>query len=289
MSNNQEAVYDLESVAKLVENKEDNDVDIVEDQLEDGEATKTSDDVVDESVSDDKAQDEQDDVVVVEDETTEEKPKKKKNFKRDKRIEGLLKKNTAKDKQIEELERKIELLMSKEDDRSKKENDVLVSEYEAKRREAFETSDYEEFQKYDEMIKKTQGTQYTSDMSPDDMVNYFKTKAPWYQVDEARTHVAENLHAKVINDPQYKHLTPKQQLDFVADKVNEMPQFKKNPYQNVSTAEPSSLERSNTRKTQIKRSELEYVRRMFPNLSEPELIKRTKELVEAVNNNVTED
>jgi len=283
MSESQEPVYDLESVSKLIKEKEGNDEEdeiIVEEGLE---SDSDNDVVVEEDDQEtDEASDTDDESDLV-DVVVEEKPKKKKGFKRDKRIEGLIKKNTKKDSEIDELKKQIELLMQKDADRTNKENEVTLSELELKKREAFESSDYDEYKKYEQEMSKIQSS--NQDMSPQEIADYFKQKNPWYQVDEARSNVAENIHSKMINDPAYQHMSIKQQLDLVSQRVNDMPQFKQNPYQSSSPSEGAPLQRPSTKVTRISRAELESVRRMFPELDDKALRLRAKELVEAVNKN----
>ena len=283
MSGEQEPVYDLESVSKLIKGKEGND-EADEIIVEEGLESDSDNDVVveeDEQKTDEASDtDDEGDLVDV---VVEEKPKKKKGFKRDKRIEGLIKKNTKKDSEIEELKKQIEVLMQKDAERTHKENEVTLSELEVKKREAFESSDYDEYKKYEQEMSKIQSS--NQDMSPQEIADYFKQKNPWYQVDEARSNVAENIHSKMINDPAYQHMSIKQQLDLVSQRVNDMPQFKQNPYQASSPSEGAPLQRPSTKVTRISRAELESVRRMFPELDEKALRLRAKELVEAVNKN----
>ena len=283
MSGEQEPVYDLESVSKLIKGKEGND-EADEIIVEEGLESDSDNDVVveeDEQKTDEASDtDDEGDLVDV---VVEEKPKKKKGFKRDKRIEGLIKKNTKKDSEIEELKKQIEVLMQKDAERTHKENEVTLSELEVKKREAFESSDYDEYKKYEQEMSKIQSS--NQDMSPQEIADYFKQKNPWYQVDEARSNVAENIHSKMINDPAYQHMSIKQQLDLVSQRVNDMPQFKQNPYQSSSPSEGAPLQRPSTKVTRISRAELESVRRMFPELDEKALRLRAKELVEAVNKN----
>ena len=284
MSEAQEPVYDLESVSKLIKEKEGNDE---EDEIiveEEASSDSDNDVVVEEDEQEtDEAPDTDDEGDLV-DVVVDEKPKKKKKgFKRDKRIEGLIKKNTKKDSEIEELKKQIEVLMQKDAERTNKENEVTLSELEIKKREAFESSDYDEYKKYEQAMSKIQSS--NQDMSPQEIADYFKQKNPWYQVDEARSNVAENIHSKMINDPSYQHMSIKQQLDLVSQRVNDMPQFKQNPYQASSPSEGAPLQRPSTKVTRISRAELESVRRMFPELDEKALRLRAKELVEAVNKN----
>jgi len=283
MSEAQEPVYDLESVSKLIKEKEGNDEEdeiIVEEGLE----SYSDNDVVDEEeeqeTDEESDTDDESDLVDV---VVEEKPKKKKGFKRDKRIEGLIKKNTKKDSEIDELKKQIEVLMQKDAERTNKENEVTLSELEVKKREAFESSDYDEYKKHEQEMSKIQSS--NQDMSPQQIADYFKQKNPWYQVDEARSNVAENIHSKMINDPAYQHMSIKQQLNLVSQRVNDMPQFKQNPYQSSSPSEGAPLQRPSTKVTRITRAELESVRRMFPELDDKALRLRAKELVEAVNKN----
>tara|TARA_R100000808_G_C2134421_1_gene142956 strand:+ start:765 stop:1625 length:861 start_codon:yes stop_codon:yes gene_type:complete len=283
MSGEQEPVYDLESVSKLIKGKEGND-EADEIIVEEGLESDSDNDVVveeDEQKTDEASDtDDEGDLVDV---VVEEKPKKKKGFKRDKRIEGLIKKNTKKDSEIEELKKQIEVLMQKDAERTHKENEVTLSELEVKKREAFESSDYDEYKKYEQEMSKIQSS--NQDMSPQEIADYFKQKNPWYQVDEARSNVAENIHSKMINDPAYQHMSIKQQLDLVSQRVNDMPQFKQNPYQSSSPSEGAPLQRPSKKVTRISRAELESVRMMFPELDEKALRLRAKELVEAVNKN----
>ena len=284
MSEAQEPVYDLESVSKLIKGKEGSDE---EDEIiveEEASSDSDNDVVVEEDEQEADESSDTDDEGDLVDVVVEEKPKKKKKgFKRDKRIEGLIKKNTKKDSEIEELKKQIEVLMQKDAERTNKENEVTLSELEVKKREAFESSDYDEYKKYEQAMNKIQSS--NQDMSPQEIADYFKQKNPWYQVDEARSNVAENIHSKMINDPAYQHMSIKQQLDLVSQRVNDMPQFKQNPYQASSPSEGAPLQRPSTKVTRISRAELESVRRMFPELDEKALRLRAKELVEAVNKN----
>ena len=64
-----------------------------------------------------------------------------------------------------------------------------------------------------------------------------------------------------------------------------MPQFKKNPYQESSPTEGAPISQPSKNEVIITRSELDSVRKMFPNLSEQDLKVKTRKLVIAVNKN----
>jgi len=275
MSENTEALQDLESLTEALgasesttdeqQNKENKEDEIIV--------------VEDDTKKDDSKEDEE----FVEEDTNEileeERPKKK--FKRDKRIEGLLKKNTAKDSEIEELKKQINELSIKDQERTNKEAAEEFAILDAKKKEAFESSNYEDFKQYESEIEKIKRPQQ---MTAQEAEDYFKSKNSWYGVDKARTFAAQGIHSEVLSDDNYRHLTPKQQLDLVAKQVDDMPEFKKNPYQQSSPTEGAPISRPSNNQVTITRSQLEHVRLMYPELNERELKIRTRELVTAVSN-----
>ena len=218
----------------------------------------------------------------IQDEPPEEEKPKKKKFKRDKRIENLVKKNTQKNNEIEELKKQIEELSRKNQAREAKERNAELDILDQKKKEAFESSDYEEFKKYEEQMANVRND--SSQMTSEDMENYFKSNNTWYGVDEAKTLVAQGVHDKILRDPKYQYFSDRDKLDLVSKQVNEMPQFKKNPYQDSVHVEGATMERASNRVT-VTKGEVEHVRQMFPHLNEKEVLIRTKELVQAINNN----
>ena len=274
--------YDLESLSKIIEK----------------ETERPGSEEVSAPEERTTEQDNEDEIIVVEDDSDEEesnsedeevieKPKPKKGFKRDKRIEKVLKRETAmkkeKDSKIADLESKLDKLLQKENERSTKETDHELQILDQKTKEAFDSSDYEEFKKYQDQANNLRQSNMDSQMTPEDMAHYFKSNNPWYEVDKAKTYAAQGIHKEILNDPGYSHLNAKQQLDLVTKQVDSMPEFKKNPYQNSSPTEGAPLERPSKKTTKITRSELNHVRMMFPGLGEKELLERTKELANAVN------
>ncbi len=280
MSNLKEPIYDLKQLQgmQFEDNTDDNtlnddtlDDDVLNNVVVGDETdieTEEEDAEQNESETEEQEENENADVVV------EKKPKKKK-FKRDKRIEGLIKSNTELKKQINEL---LEINKT----RQKKENESELSKLEELKKQAFEEGDYEKFQELQAQANVMSTSVY--DIPNNDIEGYFKSLNPWYGVDKIKTAVARDEHAKIINDPKYQHLSVKNQLDMVSNNIANMPEFKQNPYQNQQPVEGVTRQRPNTAKTTISREEVEFVRKMFPDLDEKQLIKRTQELVKNINN-----
>jgi len=283
MSEVKEPIYDLKQLQGMTfeDNRDDDDILVDDDVLnnvvvgdEPDIETKQEDDTeqdeleTEEPETEEQKEDENADVVV------EKKPVKKK-FKRDKRIEGLIKSNSELKKQIDEL-----LEMNKT--RQKKENESELSKLEKLKKEAFEEGDYEKFQQLQSEKNVIAVPEY--DIPNNDVEGYFKSHNPWYGVDRLKTAVAKDEHAKIINDPKYQHLSVKKQLDMVSDIVKNMPEFKQNPYQSQQPVEGVTRERPNTVKATVSRADVEFVRTMFPNLDEKQLIKQTQKFVKNINN-----
>jgi hypothetical protein len=278
-----EQTYDLKSLSKIIEK---------ETERPEPEEVSAPEEITTEEDNDDE-------ILVVEDDSDEEesnsedeevseKTKPQKGFKRDKRIEKVLKQKTAmekeKDSEIAGLKSQIYELSRKENERSTKETDHELQILDQKTKEAFDSSNYEEFKKYQDQANNLRQSNMDSQMTQEDMARYFKSNNPWYEIDKAKTYAAQGIHKEILNDDGYRHLNPKQQLDLVTRQVDSMPEFKKNPYQNSSPTEGAPMERPSKKTIKITRSELNHVRMMFPGLGEKELLERTKELANAVNN-----
>lgn len=278
MGNLKELIYDLNQLQGMTfeDNRDDDDISVDDDVLNnvvvgdepDTDPEQEDDSEQDEPETDEEKEDENIEVVV-------EKTPKKKKFKRDKRIEGLIKSNTELKKQIDEL---LEINKT----RQKKENESELSRLEQLKKEAFEEGDYEKFQQLQSQTNVIAVPEY--DIPNNDIEGYFKSHNPWYGVDRLKTAVAKDEHTKIINDPKYQHLSVKKQLDMVSDIVENMPEFKQNPYQNQQSVEGVTRQRPNTKKVSVSRADVEFVRTMFPNLDEKQLIKQTQKFVTNINN-----
>lgn len=278
MGNLKELIYDLNQLQGMTfeDNRDDDDISVDDDVLNnvvvgdesDIETEQEDDTEQNESEIEEEKEDENIEVVV-------EKTPKKKKFKRDKRIEGLIKSNTELKKQIDEL-----LEMNKT--RQRQENESELSRLEQLKKEAFEEGDYEKFQQLQSQTNVIAVPEH--DIPNNDIQGYFKSHNPWYGVDRLKTAVAKDEHAKIINDPRYQHLSVKKQLDMVSEIVENMPEFKQNPYQNQQPVEGVTRQRPNTKKISVSRADVEFVRTMFPNLDEKQLIKQTQKFVTNINN-----
>ena len=143
----------------------------------------------------DTEENDSDDIIVVDEESedtedasdpsdpSDEHPNQKKQRAK-KRIEGLIKTKHDQTQEIESLKQELADLKAKEQQRTSKEVDAELKLLDEKKKEAFESSDYDEFQKYETQMNKIKSS---AQMDTQDADNYFKSKNPWYKVDEAKT------------------------------------------------------------------------------------------------------
>tara|TARA_R110002012_G_scaffold195411_1_gene363634 strand:+ start:332 stop:1171 length:840 start_codon:yes stop_codon:yes gene_type:complete len=210
-------------------------------------------------------------------------PKMKK--KTQKRITGLIKDKGELSRTVESLKKEIESLKSKENYRSQKEinseNEVTLNQIRQDMKKATEEGNDEAFVKAQEAmvlhLQKSQSTPSVVD-TPEQTEAYFKSKNPWYGVEQAKTYAARQISNEVYSDPNLSHLSNEQKLDEVARITNSLPEFKKNPYQtSVSGEAPSTIGRKNSNTITITRAELEsarvIARTIDPNVSEKDIKK----------------
>ena len=210
-------------------------------------------------------------------------PKMKK--KTQKRITGLIKDKGELSRTVEALKKEIESLKSKENYRSQKEinseNEVTLNQIRQDMKKATEEGNDEAFVKAQEAmvlhLQKSQSTPSVVD-TPEQTEAYFKSKNPWYGVEQAKTYAARQISNEVYSDPNLSHLSNEKKLDEVARRTNSLPEFQKNPYQtSVSGEAPSTIGRKNSNTITITRAELEsarvIARTIDPNMSEKDIKK----------------
>ncbi len=186
---------------------------------------------------------------------------------------------------VESLKKEIEALKSKESYRSQKEitsqNELDLKKIRQDMKKASEDGDDEAFVKAQEAmvlhLQKSQSTPSVVD-TPEQTEAYFKSKNPWYGVEQAKTYAARQISNEVYSDPNLSHLSNEQKLDEVARRTNSLPEFKKNPYQtSVSGEAPSTIGRKNSNTITITRAELDsarvIARTIDPNMSEKDIKK----------------
>lgn len=203
-----------------------------------------------------------------------------------KRITGLIKDKGELSRTVEALKKEIESLKSKENYRSQKEinseNEVTLNQIRQNMKKATEEGNDEAFVKAQEAMvlhlqKSSQPTPSVVD-TPEQTEAYFKSKNPWYGVEQAKTYAARQISTEVYSDPNLSHLSNEQKLDEVSRRTNSLPEFQKNPYQtSVSGEAPSTIGRKNSNTITITRAELEsarvIARTIDPNMPEKDIKK----------------
>ena len=145
-------------------------------------------------------------------------PKMKK--KTQKRITGLIKDKGELSRTVEALKKEIESLKSKENYRSQKEinseNEVTLNQIRQDMKKATEEGNDEAFVKAQEAmvlhLQKSQSNPSVVD-TPEQTEAYFKSKNPWYGVEQAKTYAARQISNEVYSDPNLSHLSNEINLD----------------------------------------------------------------------------
>ena len=216
-----------------------------------------------------------------------------------KRITGLIKDKGELNRTVEALKKEIESLKSKENYRSQKEisseNEVTLNQIREDMKKATEEGNDEAFVKAQEAMvlhlqKSSQSTPSVVD-TPEQTEAYFKSKNPWYGVEQAKTYAARQISNEVYSDPNLSHLSNEQKLDEVARRTNSLPEFQKNPYQtSVSGEAPSTIGRKNSNTITITRAELEsarvIARTIDPNMPEKDIKKMAVKFKKNMNKEV---
>lgn len=216
-----------------------------------------------------------------------------------KRITGLIKDKGELSRTVEALKKEIESLKSKENYRSQKEinseNEVTLNQIRQNMKKATEEGNDEAFVKAQEAMvlhlqKSSQPTPSVVD-TPEQTEAYFKSKNPWYGVEQAKTYAARQISTEVYSDPNLSHLSNEQKLDEVSRRTNSLPEFQKNPYQtSVSGEAPSTIGRKNSNTITITRAELEsarvIARTIDPNMPEKDIKKMAVKFKKNMNKEV---
>ena len=201
--------------------------------------------------------------------TTEKKEPPRRKNRAQKRITGLV-------SELKQLRRDYDMLRSKESTRSKKEtDDYNKSRYDdvlRRQKQAFDDSDSAKFtQANAELIQLSHSNQ---NQDPNfDTEGYFSNKFSWYNTDQKKTMIAQNIHQKILNDQSWNRKSMSDQLDEVGKRTNEM--FKTNPYRKSSPSDGAPISRGSA-PTTVTKTDLEIVRKMYPRYSRSELIKKAR-------------
>lgn len=205
-----------------------------------------------------------------------------------KRIRGLVNKHKDSEskwkKRVDEQQAKIDLLESKERERSQKESkldqDSRVNEITRKQQIAYENNDSKSLAELNnELIQVSQSPHSfnSQDIDPD---TFFKSNFSWYGEDQKKTNAAIGLDSQLIKDPAWSNRSVSERLTEVGKRTDKM--FKTNPYRNSAPSEGAPISRPNKTLT-ISRETKDFVNTYYHQQTDNEKKKTMIQMTRGIN------
>lgn len=209
-----------------------------------------------------------------------------------KRIVSLVQKNKEKEKKIVESTEKIEALQAqieelvaahrnRETRETVAEYDARISQLKAVRDQAI--NDPDAFAKADQelldFLRDNQRPSGNTDAMVDDPNEYFRSKYSWYGKHEAMSRTAESISAEIFGSSKYNHLNQVEKLKLVGEKTLKL--FKNKNRDSQPTDGIAGTSRPQKQTVKVMRSDLDYIKRAHPGLSDEKAYEMAKELKES--------